>query len=50
MHRIDTATERLTLTIDTNDDYGVPQELEYWTIKDFEDVLPSHQPTVTNDD
>ncbi len=50
MYKIDTSTERLTLTIDTNNGFDVPHELEYWTINDFEDVLPSHQPTVANDD
>ncbi len=49
MYKIDTATERLTLKTETDDDYDISQELEYWTINDFEDVLPSHQPTFAND-
>ncbi len=50
MYKIDTATERLTLKTEADDDYDISQELEYWTINDFEDVLPSHQPTVANND
>ena len=50
MYEIDTSTKRLTLTSGTNGDFDVPQELECWTINDFEDVLPSHQPTFANDD
>lgn len=36
------------LVTDAGDDYGVPEELEYWAVRDFEDVLPSCQ-SITSD-
>ncbi len=44
MYPIAKETERLILEADAGDDYDASQELEYWTINDFEDVLPLPQP------
>ena len=30
-------------------DYTIPEELDHWTTSDFEDVLISHTPVVTDE-
>ena len=49
MHQVDRNTEQLTLDASVGDDYDVAVELDYWTVQDFEDVLPSYLPTAAED-
>ena len=51
MYQVDRNTERLILDASVGDDYDVDValELDYWTLRDFEDVLPSYQPTAAED-
>lgn len=49
MYQVDRETEHLILEANIGEDYDVPQELEYWTVRDFENVLPSYKPTAAED-
>ncbi len=48
MYAIERETQRLILEAGTGDD-DTPEELEYWTVGDFEDVLPSPEPIAAAD-
>lgn len=49
MYQIDKETKELILESGTCGDYDIPEELDHWTVDDFEDVLPSHKSVATDE-
>ena len=44
MQKVDKKTDRLNPDEDLCGDYDVPEEIDYWSINEFEDVLPANEP------